>query len=187
MSSSTSNAKPTPNKGRRTLLLIAAVCAAPFIAGTAAFYLFPHFGSRNYGELLTPQPLPAEAGFEAYKGKWVMLHFDSGLCEASCERKLYNMRQSHAAQGRERDRIERVWVLLDKEPPRAEIAPLYEGVHRIDNPSAALLQVAPATTRTEGIYVIDPLGNLMLRFPAGADPQGMIKDLRQLLKVSRVG
>jgi hypothetical protein len=185
MPSSTSNANP-PNKGRRTLLLILAVCAAPFIAGTLAFYLFPHVGSRNYGELLTPQPLPAGAGLEAFKGKWVLLHFDSGLCEASCERKLYSMRQTQAAQGRERDRIERVWIVLDNEAPRAEIAPLYEGVHRIAA-APALLSVFPQGRREEAIFVVDPLGNLMLRFPVGAEPQGMIKDLRQLLKVSRVG
>ena len=186
MSSSTSNAGPRTKKGRRTLLLIFAVCAAPFILGTIAFYAFPHVGARNYGELLQPRPLPPNVGLDAWKGKWLLLHFDSGRCAAACERKLYNMRQSQAAQGRERERIERVWVTLDEEAPRAELAPLYEGMHRVPaNP--ALLEFFSQSGREEAIYVVDPLGNLMLRFPPDAEARRMIKDLQTLLKVSRVG
>ena len=198
MSSSTSNdaAEKQKRKSRWTLLAVLAVCIAPFIAATVAFHYFPTSGRVNYGDLLEPQPVPKAAflhegkpfKFESLKGKWVLLHFDSGDCDAACEGKLFNMRQSRTAQGREMDRIERVWIIQDDKTPTAQQQPLYQDVYLLRNPQMAFTDIFPATADLRAhIYLIDPLGNLMLRFPPDADPKRMIKDLQRLLKVSRIG
>jgi cytochrome oxidase Cu insertion factor (SCO1/SenC/PrrC family) len=183
-------------KAQRTLLLIFAICIAPFVAATIVFIFFPPDDRLNYGDLLEPTPVSTfmlQREGKAFtlaelKGKWVMLHFDSGECAAVCETKLFNMRQSRTAQGREMDRIERVWVRADTKQPDVKLEPLYTGVHRLDNPSPEFVAAFPATTDVRAhIYLIDPLGNLMLRYPPDADPKRIIKDLARLLKVSRVG
>lgn len=189
MSSSISNENPEQRKkARRTLLTILAICIAPFVAATIAFNFFPTSGRVNYGDLLPPTPLPDDVLGEL-KGKWVLLHFDSGACGAACETKLFNMRQSRTAQGREMDRIERAWVVLDDKTPATRQQPLYEGVYLLRNTPERFIEAFPASAnaRAAHIYLIDPLGNVMLRFPADADPKRMIKDLQRLLKVSRTG
>jgi hypothetical protein len=165
----------------KKLFLIALVCAAPIVLGTAA-YLFGWApgAASNYGELLAPKPVP---GFEALRGKWVLVIFDAAACDAYCEKKLYFMRQVRRAQGKDMDRVERFWVVTDGGKPRAEIMPGIEGT-RIDKGEA---QGAFPGRPADHIYLVDPLGNLMLRFPRDPDPSKMIKDLQRLLKYSRVG
>jgi hypothetical protein len=162
----------------KKILLIALVCAAPIVLGTAAYLLEWAPGARsNYGELLRPKPV---AGFEPLRGKWVLVMFDAAACDAYCEKKLYFMRQVRRAQGKDMDRVERLWVLTDGGRPRAEILPGIEGT-RIDKGEAqAVFPGRPA----DHVYLVDPLGNLMLRFPRDPDPSGMIKDLQRLLKYS---
>jgi hypothetical protein len=156
------------------------VCAAPVVLGTAAYWLEWGPGSRsNYGELLAPKPV---AGFETLRGKWVLVTFDAAACDAYCEKKLYFMRQVRRAQGKEMDRVERLWVLSDGGKPRAELLPAIEGTR-----FAALSGREFAGNPAEHIYLVDPLGNLMMRFPRDPDPSKMIKDLQRLLKYSRFG
>ncbi|HKO88614.1 MAG TPA: cytochrome C oxidase subunit I [Burkholderiales bacterium] len=172
------------------------MCIAPFVAATIAFNFFPPSDRVNYGDLLEPHPLP-DSVFEhegksfkldALKGKWILLHFDSGDCNRACEAKLFNMRQSRTAQGREMERIERVWVIQDDVMPSPEQRALYEDMYVLRKPQAQFMGLFPATTDLRGhIYLVDPLGNLMLRFPPDADPKKMIKDIQRLLKVSRIG
>jgi cytochrome oxidase Cu insertion factor (SCO1/SenC/PrrC family) len=157
-------------------------CAAPFVLGSAAWYFGWGTGSRgNYGELITPRPLPG-APFDELRGKWVLVSFDAAACDAYCERKLYFMRQVRTAQGKEQARVERLWLLLDAAAPRASLLPAIEGT-RIARASAGAFPGNPV----DHIYLVDPLGNLMLRFPRDPDPSRMLKDLQRLLKYSRVG
>ncbi len=155
------------------------MCAAPIVLGTAA-YLFGWSpgGASNYGELLDPRPVP---GFEPLRGKWVLVAFDAAACDAYCEKKLYYMRQVRRAQGKDMDRVERLWVLTDGGKPRAELLPGIEGT-RI-NKGDDLAGVFPGNS-ADHIYLVDPFGNLMLRFPRDPDPSKMIKDLQRLLKYS---
>lgn len=184
-------------KGRRTLIAIFVVCAAPFVLGTLAYYFFPTSARTNYGDLISPQPLPdaalrtADGGhlqLSALKGKWVMVQLNEGNCLEPCERKLFNMRQTRLAQGAEAERIERLWVVLDEDPPAATTPDLYEGMIIARPADPALTAAFPAQRDVrEHIYLIDPLGNLMMRFPPDPDPKKIIKDLQRLLKVSRIG
>jgi hypothetical protein len=166
---------------RHKLLLIAAVCAAPVVLATAAYYFGWGAGSAgNYGELLAPQTVSAPP-LAALRGKWVLVSFDAAACDAYCERKLYFMRQVRRAAGKEMARVERLWVLTDGGQPRPDLLAAIEGTRisseRVDFPGQ----------RTDHIYLVDPLGNLMLRFPRDPDPSRMLKDLQRLLKVSQVG
>jgi hypothetical protein len=167
---------------RLKLLALFVACAAPFVLGWAAWTFRWGTGSPgNYGELITPRPLSASP-FAELRGKWVLVSFDAPACDAYCERKLYFMRQVRTAQGKDQARIERLWVLTDAGTPRAELVTAIEGTV-IRRGSANGFPGAP----TDHVYLVDPLGNLMMRFPRDPDPSRMLKDLQRLLRYSRVG
>ena len=158
------------------------MCAAPIVLGTAAYLLGWTPGSAsNYGELITPRPVP----LGELRGKWVLVTFDAAACDAYCEKKLYFMRQVRRAQGKEMDRVERLWVLTDAGKPRAEVVAAIEGT-RMRGSSESIAAAFPGNT-ADHIYLVDPLGNLMMRFPREPDPSKMIRDLQRLLKYSRIG
>lgn len=164
------------------LALVFAVCAAPFVLGWIAYeYHLGSGGPANYGELLKPQPLGG--ALTPLRGKWVLVTADAAACAPACERKLYIVRQVRRAQGKEMDRIDRLWLLTDGGKPRAELVTALDGGHI----AAADPQLIQALPNAADIYLVDPLGNLMMRFPAEADPSKMIKDLQRLLKYSSFG
>jgi len=184
-------------RGRITLLLIFAVAVAPFVLAWIAYLFWEPDRYINHGDLIEPRPLPAAAltlldggpfRLDTHRGKWVLIHVDSGVCGEPCRKQLYYMRQVRLAQGRDRDRIERVWLISDDQRPSAEIAPLFEGVDLVRASGSALIAALPAERDpSDHVYLVDPLGNLMLRFPRDPDPKRMLKDLKRLLKLSRVG
>jgi hypothetical protein len=174
-------------RGRVKLALLGAFFALPVAAGWIAWWLDLAPGAAgNYGTLLAPQPVQA-APFELLKGKWVLVQFDRAACDAHCELKHYTMRQVRRALGRDMQRVERLWILTDAGAPRAALLAAIEGTH-IAPAGAALAAAFPAERlAADHIYLVDPLGNLMMRFPRDPDPSRMIKDLQRLLKVSRFG
>ena len=174
-------------RGRWKLALLAAFFLLPIGASWVVWWFDLAPGAAgNYGTLLSPRPaaLPPLPGL---KGKWVLVQFDSGACAAACERKHYFMRQVRRAQGKEMSRIERLWLITDAaQPSPALLAAIEDTV--IAGESAALAASFPAErSATEHIYLVDPLGNLMMRFPTDPDPSRVIKDLKQLLKFSGFG
>lgn len=167
---------------RAKLVAVFLACAAPFVLAWAAWYFGWASGTTgNYGELIAPRSV-AGAPLAALRGKWVMVMFDGAACDAYCEKKLYFMRQVRKAQGKEQGRVERLWIITDGGSPRPELLAAIEGTH--------LARTAPGVFPGEPrdhIYLVDPLGNLMMRFPRDPDPSHVIKDLQRLLKYSRVG
>jgi cytochrome oxidase Cu insertion factor (SCO1/SenC/PrrC family) len=204
MSSSTSSggqatapeaAAAAKRRGRLVAAAIFIVCAMPLAAALIAYFFFPPAGRTNYGELIDARPMPGTEialldgrrfSLAELNGKWVMLQVDAAACEAACRAKLFNMRQARLAQGQNMDRVERVWLLLDAGRPAPELARLTEGAV-IARAAPELLAALPAADVRSHIYLIDPRGNLMLRFPENADPKRMIRDLGRLLKYSSVG
>lgn len=180
------------------LLLIGLFFALPFVLAWAAYWFHWVPGSTgNYGKLLPPRQVPGGGlvrldgepfSLASLRGKWVMLQFDTAACDAYCERKLYFMRQLRVAQGKDMDRMERVWVVIDGGAPRPELLAAIEGtdVVRASNGSLAAA-FAQRGSVTDHIYLIDPLGNLMMQFPRNPDPSKMLKDLQRLLKYSQIG
>jgi cytochrome oxidase Cu insertion factor (SCO1/SenC/PrrC family) len=161
--------------------LVFALCAAPFVLGWLAYQWHWVPGrTGNYGELIAPR---AVAGpLAPLRGKWVLVTFDAAACDAACERKLYVVRQVRRAQGKDMERIERLWVVTDAGRPRPALLAAIEGAHV--SADGALVKAFPDTA---AIYLVDPMGNLMLRFPPDPDPSKMIKDLQRLLKYSGAG
>ena len=171
---------------RAKVALVAAVCVAPFALGTAAYVFDWASGTPgNYGELIAPRALSGPP-LDGLRGKWLLVSFDAAACDAYCERKLYLMRQVRAAQGKDAGRVERVWALTDAARPRDELLGAIEGTHVVALKEAPALRGFPGNP-TDHIFVVDPLGNLMMRFPRDPDPSRMLKDLQRLLKLSQIG
>ena len=188
-------AESPPRRGMATLALILLVCALPLVASYLVYYLWPPQSRMNYGTLIDPRPFPAAplAAFDGprfsiaeLRGRWVMLQVDSSGCAEPCRRKLYQMRQVRLTQGREIGRIERVWLVRDDGPVEPGLLRDYDGTHIVRAGSAILSALPAEHDAADHIYLIDPLGNLMLRFPKDADPTLVKKDLDRLLKVSNV-
>jgi len=190
-------AVPDRSAARRTLLVLALVCAAPVIASYIAYYWFRPAGHTNYGELLGPMPTPdvvgtrlddGRFGLSSLRGKWVLLVADASDCDNACHDKLYATRQARAIQGREQERIIRVWVQsVDAPTPANDLLGQHPGliVARLNGEQWALLPEAATASRR--IYLIDPLGNLVLAYPASPDIKRMARDLERLLRASRIG
>ena len=184
--------------GRIKMLLLFLVCATPVIASYVTFYFFRPEGRVNYGTLVEPvKPVPEvplalldgkTLRLSDFRGKWVLLTFDSGACAKDCTDKLFKMRQLRTMQGKERDRLERAWIIIDEVPLTTQIIREYDGTRMLRAGDSLVASAFPAEgVRADHIYLIDPLGNLVLRYPKGADPMKMSKDLSRLLKYSRIG
>ena len=182
---------------RSKFLFLMGVFLMPVVAAYLAYAGWRPAGHSNYGDLLKVTPLQQTAGntldgqpynLDALRGKWVMVHVGPARCDAACARQLYLMRQTRIAQGKEQDRIERLWVMTDSGTPDTQLLQAHPGLH-VWRPADAgfVTQFPAAQDRAAHIYLVDPLGNLMLRFPAQVDPKGMMKDLRLLLKASQIG
>lgn len=194
-------APATPEAPRRhgawPLWLVLAISAAPVVAAWLAYFVWPPESRVNYGELIPALPLPDPLlqtmegrafRLSQLRGKWILLQIDAGGCDLACRTKLLYMRQLRLTQGREMERIERVWLVTDDGTIDPEILREYDGTHVVRGARSAFLAEFPAQARqADHIYVVDPLGNLMLRFPRTPDSGGMKKDLSRLLRVSRVG
>jgi len=176
------------------LLLLGAVSLAPFAGSLLLYWFWTPRAFTNYGELIAVTPLagvtvPVRDGrpfrVDELRGNWIFLMADSGSCDDYCQSKLYVMRQIRLTQGKDRDRIERVWLITDgtRPPPAVEVE--YRGTRAIMLAAEDFLSRLPASgSPRDHIYIIDPFGNLMMRFPRDVDPQRMKKDISKLMKIS---
>jgi cytochrome oxidase Cu insertion factor (SCO1/SenC/PrrC family) len=189
--------------GKRTLIVLVATFLAGFIIAFALLATGWRPGhTRNYGELVQPaRPLPdatlmdlkGEAvSAHQWRGKWTLVYFGSSECLTPCTEALYKMRQLVAAQGREAHRLRSVFILTDTKARDVLRYTLedYPTTSAVTGSASALRELAMpfgAPGTLNGIYIVDPLGNFMMRYPADADLRRMNKDIRVLLKTSQVG
>lgn len=193
---------PRQRSGRWKLFAVLAVCAAPMIASYLTYYVIKPEGRTNYGDLIDPRahPIPQAlsgrtldgkpVSLQDFHGKWLLLQVGSGDCDAACQEKLFAMRQLRLTQGREMDRIERVWLITDDQPIDTLLLREYDGTRflRVDAKTVnAWLPADAGTQPSDHLYMIDPLGNLMMRFPKNADPNRIKKDIARLLRASGIG
>jgi cytochrome oxidase Cu insertion factor (SCO1/SenC/PrrC family) len=190
-----------PSRGRKMFFLVLAICAAPMIFSYLTYYVIKPEGRTNYGEIIDPRKYPIPdlggvsldgkpASLEQFKGKWILLQVDAADCQKACAQKLYYMRQLRLTQGKGMDRIERVWLITDDAPLNIAQMKEYDGTQflRVDAQKlAAWLPVAEGTKASDHLYMIDPLGNLMMRFPKDPDANKIKKDISRLLKASSIG
>ncbi|MEO7743775.1 MAG: hypothetical protein ABIR98_12620 [Usitatibacter sp.] len=180
---------------RAQLVLIGALFLSPIAASLVAYNFMSHESTANYGELIVPQlvtvqpferPGGARFTFAELSGRWVMVASDSGACEAACLEKLTAMRQVRLALGRNAARVERVFVVDDVRPMDPARLKDFEGTEAVRTPLGLTLPAGPANDRAH-MYLVDPHGNVMLRWPAGGDRKRMLKDMERLLKASQIG
>lgn len=185
-------------RGRWKMLAVLLVCAAPVIASYFTYYVIRPEGRRNFGELIDPQrPLPAlpataldgkTAPLSALRGQWLLVSVAGSACDAACERHLYLQRQLRESLGKEKERLDWVWLVTDTAPLRPALRPALgqAAVLRVD--AAQLAQwLAPAQGQQlqDHLYLVDPIGNWMLRFPASLDQATASQAKRDLDRVLR--
>lgn len=188
-------------RGRWKMLAVLAVCAAPVVASYFTYYVVRPEGRRNYGQLIDPQrPLPdltgnpaggaAPVSLRSLKGQWLLVSVGGGACDALCENHLYLQRQLRESLGKEKDRLDRVWLVNDGVAPRTGLLPALQqaAVLQVDGAQLAQWLVpAPGHVLAEHLYLVDPLGNWMMRFPAGlerSDAPKVKRDLDRLMRAS---
>lgn len=187
--------------GRLKMALVLLACAAPVLASYFTYYVIRPQGRTNYGELVQPaRPVPAALGLStlegaavpssALKGQWMLVVVGDGVCDAACEQRLYMQRQLREMLGREKDRVDRLFLLTDAAELRHGLrAALAAGepatVLRV--PQAQLAQwLQPEAGRAlhEHLYIVDPMGQWMMRMPVQPDPARVKRDLERLLRAS---
>jgi hypothetical protein len=186
-----------PRNKLGSLWLIVALTTAPVAASYLIYYFLPPAHTVNYGDLIGPRLLPDPAlalvdgtpfRLSQLRGRWALVSVDSGRCDAKCDEKLLYMRQLRLTQGKDAERVERAWLISDDVPLRAESIAPYSGTWLVRAAGDGLAGLFPAKgSASDHIYVVDPLGNLMMRFPRDPDPRRMIKDLARLLRASQIG
>jgi cytochrome oxidase Cu insertion factor (SCO1/SenC/PrrC family) len=182
---------------RLKLLGIGLAALLPVVASYLLYLYWVPERHVNYGELLQPAPVPAAAlplvegstfRFSDLRGHWVLVAIGSGTCPPACEQRLWAMRQVRLAQGKHAPRVERVWLIDDANLPQPRVRDAYAGTWMVQADGNSLLNAFPAGgSNRDHLYLVDPLGNLIMRYPAALDPKAMIKDLGRLLKYSRAG
>lgn len=188
--------------GRWKMIGILLVCAAPVIASYFTYYVVRPDGRRNYGELVNPQrPLPSldaaplieptkPVPLTTLKGQWLLISVSGGACDAACQQHLYLQRQLRESLGKQKDRLDWLWFVTDDTPVPAALEPaLREAVVLRVSPRELGQWLEPAAGKqlAEHLYLVDPLGNWMMRFPSGMDAAGASKaksDLERLLRAS---
>ena len=198
--SASADAAAETRSGRWKLLAVLLVCASPVVASYLTYYVIRPEARRNFGELIDPQrPLPAIAttALDGTPGKlttlrnqWLLLSVAGGACDTGCEKNLYFQRQLRESLGREKERLDRVWLVSDDAPVPGLIRPALESSTVLRVAPQALAQwLEPAAGKRlqDHLYLVDPLGNLMMRFPADMDGAAATKakrDLDRLLRAS---
>ena len=186
--------------GRWKMLLVLLVCAAPVIASYITYYVVRPEGRRNFGELITPQrTLPdlqataldgTQVQLQTLKGQWLLVSVAGAACDAICARHLYLQRQLREGLGKEKDRLDWVWLIDDNAPVAPELMPALKSatVLRVDAKQLqAWLAPAGGAQLRDHLFVVDPMGNWMMRFPAQIDAEQAPKakrDLERLLRAS---
>lgn len=187
---------------RTKFLLLVAIFLVPTLASFVAFYFFPPTKTTNYGTLISPVvSLAAEpmvrldtgivAPTPGLRGKWLIVTRDSGVCEDTCRKKLYAMRQARLILGREQDRVLRVVLVDDDVRPAESLQKEYEGTIWLSTKALSWLAVLPRAADDaagrNSIYAVDTQGNVFMRYTAEPDIKKFSNDLRRVLKASQIG
>ena len=187
--------------GRLRLLLVMLACAAPVIASYFTYYVIRPDGRTNYGDLIQPsRSWPAELALEdlagqpvasaSLRGQWLLVTVGDAACNAGCEQHLYLQRQLREMLGRDRDRIDRVWLLTGEGSPAPALRQAIEATGAVwmlrADRGAVARWLAPAAGHAleDHLYLVDPMGEWMMRMPADPSPQKVKRDLERLLRAS---
>jgi cytochrome oxidase Cu insertion factor (SCO1/SenC/PrrC family) len=199
------NTAVDPTMRKRNLRTVGLLAGVFFLPLALSFYMYYGAGwrpaaSTAHGELYSPaRPIPmaelrdakgAVAPLNVLSEKWALVYVGDGTCDAACKSSLYFMRQTRLSLNNEMTRVARVFLatgqccnseLLEREHP---------GLITLDasGPEAAeLIATFPPTDRAQSLFIVDPLGNLVMRYDTRESPKGLLDDLKKLLKLSHIG
>lgn len=204
------NNNPTPEKhnlirSRLKLVLIFSLFLGPLLGAFFWYYglgatLFPK-GKSNHAPLLSPLVTLApfqndlfEQGsisFESLKHIWTIVHLSETSCAQDCQKSLYNTRQTRLALGKNADRVQRYIIVTD--PTLAnQIQQNHADATLVKHTEKGIGKqlrqiIKQHNLSNDDALLIDPLGNVMMIIPATLPPKLLLKDLKKLLKVSRIG
>ncbi|MEW6704591.1 MAG: hypothetical protein AB1430_07060 [Pseudomonadota bacterium] len=187
-------------RGRWKMVLVLAVCAAPVIASYFTYFVIRPQGRTNYSTLVQPtRSLPAQLPLttldgqavapSALKGQWLLVAVGSGACDSACEQRLFMQRQLREMMGKDRDRIDKLWLVTDAAP----VSPALR--EALANPPTTVLRTTPEAlgrwlqpepghALEASLYIVDPMGEWMMRTPPEPDPAKLKRDLERLLRAS---
>lgn len=188
---------PNPKSSRRTLLILIGLTVVPAVAAWVMYFFFPPSDRMNYGTLVNVRPLPdvaladvsgKPASLKSLRGKWLLISVEPPQCTGICEKNLAALNTARTLQNREQDRIVRVWLMTGEGAPGESAAKLTSNVRifRVA-PEAVSAVLANEPNPIGHSFVVDPLGNLVLRYPPQPDPKKISKDLKRLLRASNIG
>jgi hypothetical protein len=187
--------------GRWRLLLVMLACAAPVVASYLTYYVIRPQGRSNYAALVEPaREMPAALALtdldgravatSALRGQWLLVAVGRGSCDADCEKRLFAQRQLREMTGRERHRIDKLWLVIDDAPlapalrAALDSAPATQVLRVPAAELAAWLASAPGESLESHLYLVDPMGRWMMRAPTPLDPARFKRDIDRVLRAS---
>jgi hypothetical protein len=200
----------------RNLRTVGALAALFFLPLLASAWLYYGMGWRptghvNHGDLIQPpRPLPRVSlarlarvpilggtgqdlpvpDSTPFHGNWTLVYIGDGSCDASCHETLYVMRQTRLALGTDMTRLDRVFLVTAHCCAKEYLASEHAGLIVLDasgTAGASLLDLFPPAGREHTLFIVDPLGNLMMRYDVRRAPGGLLVDLKRLLELSQIG
>lgn len=184
--------------GRWKMLLVLLLCASPVIASYITYYFIRPEGRRNFGELINPQRVVpnlsatllsgASINLQKLTGQWLLVSVSGGACDASCQKHLYLQRQLRESLGKEKDRLDWVWLVSDTAPIPDVLLPALKEATVLRLPAEQIttwMQPAASQQLADHLYLIDPMGNWMMRFPPGLDAAAAKKAKSDIDRVMR--
>jgi len=191
----------------RTLAALAALFLLPLVIAFFTYYgtAWRPAAHVNHGQLITPaRPLPAalavvtgeaqsgtpDPAVPVFRKRWSLVYVGAGSCNADCRQALYVMRQTRLALNNDLARVERVFLASEACCDRGFLVREHPGLEVLDASAPAavpLLAQFPAAGREHLLFIVDPLGNLMMSYDARTNPRGLLEDLNKLLALSHIG
>jgi hypothetical protein len=189
-------------RGRLKMLLLLAICASPVVASYLAYFVIRPQGRTNYSELIVPtREMPRDLALTTLNGEpvapasllrqWLLVVVGDAACDAACESHLLLQRQLRETLGQDKDRLDKVWLVTDGGTPRAELMQaISQGqaatVLRVSRDELARWLAPAAGHRVdEHLYIVDPMGQWMMRTPpTNPDPGKLKGDISRLLRAS---
>lgn len=186
--------------GRLKMLAVLAVCAAPVVASYLTYFVIKPDGRSNYGSLIHPTKSMPELSLQgldgaavrsgSLKGQWLLVVVGPAACGPACEKRLFAQRQLREMLGRERDRLDKVWLITDGGQPAAPLLAALRAqpdVTLLRWPQAELARwLAPDAGQAleDHLYLVDPMGEWMMRFPVAFDPARVKRDIDRVMRAS---
>ena len=188
-------------RGRLKMLLVLLACAAPVLASYFSYYVLRPSARSNYATLIEPsRTLPAGLPLTdlegrrvdplSLKGQWQLIVLGRSACDSDCEQRLFMQRQLREMTGRERERVDKLWLITDGGPIAPALLAAVQAspatrVLRVSGPALQQwLAAAPGESLESHLYIVDPMGQWMMRAPPQPDPAKLKRDLERLLRAS---